>query len=91
LPDQSNPWLHLFDLTVSPDLTDKKTPCFVAWELENNQPRPAQEERISQRRLPFGEVVAVALTGEICDAASVSLVLAVQARLARGGSCLTAL
>jgi 8-oxo-dGTP pyrophosphatase MutT (NUDIX family) len=76
-------WLHLFDLTASPGLTDEIAPCFVAWGLEHHQPLPEEEEVISQRHLPFAEVVTMVLTGEIFDAASVSLILAIQTRLAR--------
>jgi 8-oxo-dGTP pyrophosphatase MutT (NUDIX family) len=77
-------WLHLFDLTASPGLSDEICPCFVAWGLRAGTARPAQEETITQRRLPFAEAVSMAIAGEIVDASSVALVLALQARLLRG-------
>jgi 8-oxo-dGTP pyrophosphatase MutT (NUDIX family) len=77
-------WLHLFDLTASPGLTDEICPCFVAWGLHPGPARPEQLETLTQRRLPFAEVVDMALASEIVDATSVSLILAVQTRLGRG-------
>lgn len=76
-------WLHLFDLTVSPGLTDEIAPCFIAWDLLDGRPEPEPHETIAQRQVSFSEAVAMCLSGEIADAASMALILAVQAKLMR--------
>jgi len=80
---EANQWLHLFDLSASPGLTDEIAPCFVAWQLREGRPQPEQEEAITPRRLPFLDAVAMCFSGEIADAASTALILAVHAKLAR--------
>jgi 8-oxo-dGTP pyrophosphatase MutT (NUDIX family) len=77
-------WLHLMDLTVSPGLTDEIAPCFIAWQLQDGRPEPEPHEAIAQRKIPFPEAVALCLNGEIVDAASIALILAVQVKLVRG-------
>lgn len=77
-------WLHMFDLSASPGLTDEIAPCFVAWGLHDGPPRPEPEETITQRHLPFAVAVAMITAGEIADAASVALILGLQTRAMRG-------
>ena len=77
-------WLRLFDGTVSPGSTDGRTQCFVAWNLQAGVPHPEPEEELVQRRVPFADSVSMALAGEISHFGSISLLLGIQARLARG-------
>lgn len=77
-------WMELLDLMVSPGITDERAPCFVAWDLEERAPIDLPGEELAIRRLPFREAVGAALDGTICDAASVSSLLALNARLLRG-------
>ncbi|MCP3472128.1 NUDIX hydrolase [Bradyrhizobium sp. CCGUVB1N3] len=81
---QADKWLHLFDLTASPGVTDEMAPCFIAWQLREGQPQPAQEEAIAQRRIPFSEAVRMCLSGEIVDAASMALILGAYSKMANG-------
>ncbi|MGY3576826.1 hypothetical protein [Bradyrhizobium sp. USDA 4504] len=76
-------WIHLFDLTASPGISNEIAPCFVAWGLHHGKPQHAAEESLSQRRISFGDAITLALTGEIADAASVSTILAIQTRALR--------
>jgi 8-oxo-dGTP pyrophosphatase MutT (NUDIX family) len=77
-------WLQLFDASLSPGTIDARTQCFVAWGLQSGIPHPEPEERLSQRRVPFREAISMALSGEISNFGSVTLLLGIQVKLARG-------
>ena len=77
-------WLQLFDASLAPGTIDGRTQCFVAWGLQSGIPHPEPEERLLQRRVPFGEAISMALSGEISNFGSVTLLLGIQVKLARG-------
>jgi 8-oxo-dGDP phosphatase len=77
-------WLRLFDACYAPGTIDGRTQCFVAWGLQSGIPHPEPEERLVQRRVPFGEAVSLALSGEIVNFSSVTLLLGIQLKLTRG-------
>ena len=77
-------WLRLFDASVSPGSIDGCTQCFVAWGLQPGTPHPEPEERLLQRRVPFAEAISMALSGEIANLGSITLLLGIQIKLARG-------
>ena len=77
-------WLRLFDGTVSPSSIDGRTQCFVAWGLQPGAPHPEPEEELVQRRVPFAEAISMALSGEISHFGTISLLLGIQTKLARG-------
>ena len=77
-------WLQLFDATLAPGTIDGHTHCFVAWGLRPGMPHPEPEERLLQRRVPFGEALSMALSGEISNFSSVTLLMGIQLKLARG-------
>jgi 8-oxo-dGTP pyrophosphatase MutT (NUDIX family) len=77
-------WLRLFDGTVSPGSIDGRTQCFVAWGLQPGAPHPEPEEELVQRRVPFAEATSMALSGEISHFGTISLLLGIQTKLARG-------
>jgi 8-oxo-dGTP pyrophosphatase MutT (NUDIX family) len=77
-------WLRLFDGAVAPGSIDGRTQCFVAWDLQRGAPHPEPEEELVQRRVSFAESISMALSGEISHFASISLLLGIQTKLARG-------
>jgi 8-oxo-dGTP pyrophosphatase MutT (NUDIX family) len=77
-------WLRLFDGAVSPGTINGRTQCFVAWGLQAGPPHPEPEEQLVQRRVPFAEAISMALSGEISHFGSISLLLGIQIKLARG-------
>ena len=77
-------WLQLFDGSFAPGTIDGRTKCFVAWGLRPGIPHPEPEERLLQRRVPFGEAVSMALSGEISNFSSVTSLLGIQLKLTRG-------
>jgi 8-oxo-dGTP pyrophosphatase MutT (NUDIX family) len=77
-------WLELFAASASPGTTDSIAPGFVAWGLHRGEPHPDPEELITQRRVPFSTAVAMAISGEIADLASIAAILSIEARFRRG-------
>ena len=77
-------WLQLFDASLAPGTIDGRTQCFVAWGLQAGLPHPEPEERLQQRRMPFGQAVSMVLSGEITSFSSITALLGIQVRLARG-------
>jgi 8-oxo-dGTP pyrophosphatase MutT (NUDIX family) len=77
-------WLELFAAAAaSPGTFNEIAPCFVAWGLHEGEPQPEPEESISQRRIPFGDAISMALSGEIADLASIASILGLQAKFLR--------
>ena len=81
---QADHWLRLLEASASPGVTDELAVGFVAWGLRSGVPHPDPAEDLVQWRVPFAEVVAMVLSGEIADLASSALVLSLQLRLERG-------
>jgi len=81
---QADHWLQLLEASASPGVTDELAVGFVAWGLRSGVPHPDPAEDLVQWRVPFAEVVAMVLSGEIADLASSALVLSLQLRLERG-------
>ena len=77
-------WLQLFDASLAPGTIDGRTKCFVAWGLQSGLAHPGPEERLLQRRVPFGQAISMALSGEISNFSSVTWLLGIQVRLTRG-------
>lgn len=73
-------WLELFTASASPGTCDEFAPGFVAWDLRAGLATPEPEELISVRRVPFAEAVALSISGEIADLASIAAILAVETR-----------
>ncbi len=76
-------WLQLFDANLAPGTIDGRTQCFVAWGLRAGLPHPEPEERLQQRRLPFGQAISMVLCGEITSFSSVTALLGIQVKLTR--------
>ncbi|GJD50553.1 Methanol dehydrogenase activator [Methylobacterium crusticola] len=77
-------WLEVLHLDASPGISSERVPCFAAWALSRGGAHPDPQESLRLRRLPFGEAVTAALSGEITDGPSVALLLALSARAGRG-------
>jgi 8-oxo-dGTP pyrophosphatase MutT (NUDIX family) len=77
-------WLELFAASASPGTTNSIAPGFVAWGLHRGEPEPDPEELITQRRVPFSAAVAMAISREIADLASIAAILSIEARFRRG-------
>lgn len=78
---RADSWLSLFSASASPGSTDEIAQGFVAWDLHEGLPHPDPQETLLQQRVPFAKAVAMALSGEIADLASLALLLGLEARL----------
>ena len=76
-------WLRLLDGNVSPGSFNGRLECFVAWGLQKGAPHPEPEEELMHLRVTFAESISLALSGEISHIGSISLLLAMQAKLSR--------
>lgn len=77
-------WLSMFSASASPGSTDEIAHGFVAWGLHEGLAHPDPQETLLQRRVPFTQAVAMALSGEIADLGSIALLLGLEARLRAG-------
>ncbi|MBB4265000.1 NUDIX domain-containing protein [Roseospira visakhapatnamensis] len=65
-------WRDILDLHLSNSVTDETAVSFLAWDLTEGPARPEETERLTLRRVPFAEAVAMAERGAITDAHSVA-------------------
>ncbi len=74
-------WLKIVEVPVAPGTTDEVINGFVVWGLTEGKPHPDVEEELAKKRLPFADVVQMALDGKIGDICSVATILSLQVRL----------
>ncbi len=75
------PFLHM---DLSNAVTDETAIGFLAWDLVQDQPMPDDDEKIEIRRLPYREVLEMALSGEIVDAFSQAMLMKAELLRLRG-------
>jgi len=77
-------WRPLAAFDVSNCVTDEKSECFLAWDLTEGTASPEPTEDLTLKRLPFRDLLAMCLEGEIRDGLTLVMVLAASARARRG-------
>ena len=78
-------WREVMLLDLSNSVTDEYGIVFQARELSHGEPQFDETEDLSIRRLPFAEVLAMALDGEITDAISVAAIFHYAYEARKGG------
>lgn len=68
-------WHELGRLHLSNSLTDEQAAFYAAWGLTEGPAAPDETEDLTIRRMPLGDLLEMALAGEITDAISVAAVL----------------
>ncbi|TDJ47594.1 MAG: NUDIX hydrolase [Gammaproteobacteria bacterium] len=68
-------WREILSVHISNSVTDETGFVFVAEGLTPGKPEFEETEKIDIRRLPFDELVEMAMTGEITDGLSVTGIL----------------
>lgn len=68
-------WTELMRLHLSNSITDEVGVAFVAEGLEAGETEFDETEKLEVRKLPFGEALAMVMSGEITDALSVATLL----------------
>lgn len=77
-------WLKVAEGAVSIGTSDEIVQGYVAWDIQHTESYPEPEEELTLRRLPYAEVLRMALNGEILDLNSTVTLLGIDARLRRG-------
>jgi 8-oxo-dGTP pyrophosphatase MutT (NUDIX family) len=60
-------WHQFLGMDLSNAISDERAVGLIAWGLRQFAPEPEEDEKIIVRRMPFGEALAMALSGEIVD------------------------
>jgi 8-oxo-dGTP pyrophosphatase MutT (NUDIX family) len=68
-------WTELMHLHTSNSVTDEEGFVFVASDLEEGETQFEESEDLAIRKLPLGDAIAMAMSGEITDAISVAALL----------------
>lgn len=77
-------WAPLTEFDVSNSVTDERSVCYLAWGLTPGPARPEPSEALAHRRIPFADLVAQCLNGDIRDSLTIVMALSVDAKLRRG-------
>ena len=81
---EASRWLELNRLAPAGSILDLRELSFLAWDLTARPKEPDPQEVLQIRRLPFGEAVECALTGEIANAGTIATILMARAKALRG-------
>jgi ADP-ribose pyrophosphatase len=72
---EASRWRRLGEAYLSNSVADEYAVWFLATELVPGEPRPEGAERLTVRRVPLQEALAMALDGEITDALSLLAIM----------------
>ncbi len=68
-------WRRILRMHLSNSVSDEESIVYLATDLEQGLASPEETERLSLRRLPFADVLAMVQRGEITDSITVAAVL----------------
>jgi 8-oxo-dGTP pyrophosphatase MutT (NUDIX family) len=68
-------WLPLVEMDLSNAVTDERAVGFLAWDLTEGVAEPDEAEELALRRVPFAEAFEMAMTGEIRDSFSQTMLM----------------
>jgi 8-oxo-dGTP pyrophosphatase MutT (NUDIX family) len=77
-------WLEVLDMVPSGTVTDDRQVAFIAWGFERAERDPDPQEVLQIKRVPFGEPLAMALTGQIRDAGTIAVFATTALKASRG-------
>ncbi|MEQ8335159.1 NUDIX hydrolase [Nisaea sp.] len=77
-------WQEFLRMDLSNAITDEQAIGYLAWDLKEGAAQPEACERLELRRVPVRDAVAMALSGEIVDAFSQTMLLKADALARRG-------
>lgn len=76
-------WLEVLRVAPMAGIASEVVPAFVAWGLTSGRAHPDPTEALARRNVLFAEAVSAVLSGEIVDAPSCALLLALSERARR--------
>ena len=68
-------WRQILRMHLSNSVSDEESIVYLATDLEQGEASPEETERLTLRRLPFTDVLAMVQRGEITDSITVAAVL----------------
>lgn len=71
-------WLPILTMHLSNSISDEIAFIYLAWGLEQGEATPEETEELRVRRLPFAEVLAMVMRGDITDSLTVASVMKVR-------------
>ncbi len=77
-------WTEILRMDLSNSASDEEAILFVAQDLSFFEPEPDHNEELAMRKLPFEELYAMVLRGEIRDSLTVTAVMKVKLMLLDG-------
>ena len=77
-------WTKILDMTTSNSVTDERGMAYVAQELAFGEAMPEETEDLQIRKLPFAEVVEMAMRGEITDSLALVAIYKTHLLIQRG-------
>lgn len=77
-------WTEVLRMDLSNSASDEEAIIYVAQGLEFHEPEPDHDEQLAIRKLPFAELFAMVMRGELRDSLTVAAVLKVRLMLDRG-------
>ena len=81
---KANKWQQVMECYTSNSIMDEKGFIFIARDLTFGEAKPTETEELQIRKLPFSEVVEMAMKGEITDALALSGIFKVKLMMDRG-------
>ena len=71
-------WVELSRFDISNSVTDERAVCYLAYGLKPGDMSPDPSEVLKIKRLPFGELLRMVMSGEITD--SLTIIMTLMAR-----------
>ena len=68
-------WLPLVEMDLSNAVTDERAVGFLAWDLTEGVAEPDEAEELALRRVPFTDALEMAMSGEIRDSFSQTMLM----------------
>ena len=81
---EAQQWTEILHMDLSNSASDEEAIIYVAQGLTFHAPEPDQNEELVMRKLPFAELYAMVMRGEVRDSLTVAAVMKVQLLLADG-------
>lgn len=77
-------WLELSRFDISNSVTDERSICYLAWDLEEGEAAPEPSEALSLKRVSFKTLLEMVMSGDITDSLTIVMTLTAYAKALRG-------
>jgi ADP-ribose pyrophosphatase len=80
----ANNWDLLIEMRLSNSVSDEKALIYVATDLQYQASEPEESEQLEIRKIPFDQLLEMAIKGEITDSMSVAAIFKLQLKRLAG-------